>query len=120
MAQRTFDESQPTPDPLSVLALLEDEQKFKLGGVDSRNLTISTVNYQPNGAMQGRPTPGLAAQPSKWATCHLINPHHEETQVHSNPTARPSIQCIQRPKMHQVTDPQRQQSEGRAKRPMQG
>ncbi|WVZ52257.1 hypothetical protein U9M48_003333 [Paspalum notatum var. saurae] len=47
---------QATPDPLSVLALLEDEQKFKLGGVDGCNLTISTVNYQPNGAMQvGRP-----------------------------------------------------------------
>ncbi|WVZ81210.1 hypothetical protein U9M48_028619 [Paspalum notatum var. saurae] len=41
-----------TPDPLSALALLENEQKFKLGGVDGRNLTISTVNYQPNGAMQ--------------------------------------------------------------------
>ncbi|WVZ85159.1 hypothetical protein U9M48_032109 [Paspalum notatum var. saurae] len=44
-----------TPDPLSVLALLEDEQKFKLGGV----LTV-------------------ASQPSKWATCHIIDPHHEE------------------------------------------
>ncbi|WVZ58477.1 hypothetical protein U9M48_008749 [Paspalum notatum var. saurae] len=36
-----------TPDPLSVLALLEDEQKFKLGGV----LTVV-----------GRPG-GLAARP---------------------------------------------------------
>ncbi|WVZ58902.1 hypothetical protein U9M48_009122 [Paspalum notatum var. saurae] len=27
---------------------------------------------------KGRPTPGQAAQPSKWATCHLIDPHHEE------------------------------------------
>ncbi|WVZ84111.1 hypothetical protein U9M48_031173 [Paspalum notatum var. saurae] len=48
---------QATLDPLSVLALLEDEEKFKLGGdVDGRNLTIFTVNYQPNGAVQvGRP-----------------------------------------------------------------
>ncbi|WVZ63930.1 hypothetical protein U9M48_013521 [Paspalum notatum var. saurae] len=50
---------QVTPDPLSALALLEDKQNFKFGGVDGRNLAISTVNYQPNGAMQvGRHRPG--------------------------------------------------------------
>ncbi|WVZ52132.1 hypothetical protein U9M48_003220 [Paspalum notatum var. saurae] len=65
-------------------------------------------------APQGRPTMNQAAWPLNPPICHFIDPHHKETQVQSNPTARPSIQCIQRPKMNQVTDPQHQQSEGRA------
>ncbi|WVZ52269.1 hypothetical protein U9M48_003345 [Paspalum notatum var. saurae] len=31
-----------------------------------------------NRPRQGRPTPGQAARPPKSATCHIIDPHHEE------------------------------------------
>ncbi|WVZ51802.1 hypothetical protein U9M48_002912 [Paspalum notatum var. saurae] len=58
--------------------------------------------------------PDLPSQPIATSLIHIM----KKTQVHSNPTARPSIQCIQRPKMHQVMDPQRHQSKGEAKWPM--
>ncbi|WVZ64154.1 hypothetical protein U9M48_013717 [Paspalum notatum var. saurae] len=62
---------QATPDPLSVLALLEDEQKFKLGG------SADQVGWPPDPLTgsadhwSGRPT-------SQVSLCHIIDPHREK------------------------------------------
>ncbi|WVZ75734.1 hypothetical protein U9M48_023767 [Paspalum notatum var. saurae] len=51
---------QATPDPLSALALLEDKQKFKLGGYQNAHKTAENTSRIED-ELTGRPTLGLVA-----------------------------------------------------------
>ncbi|WVZ97264.1 hypothetical protein U9M48_042813 [Paspalum notatum var. saurae] len=77
-SEETNPNEEGTPDPLSVLALLKDEQKFKLGVVDGTKIHIkqlktcqgSKMGLTGQSGQVGRPKPGQVGRPRPGSPTH--------------------------------------------------